>query len=118
VNRNYGQPTSYLARYAMRLDGFASVQAGAQGGELLTKPFITSGRELELNFSTSAGGGIRVEVQDESGKPLPGYALSDSKELIGDSVARTIAKVQPNGKPIRLRFALKDADLYSFRFVQ
>jgi hypothetical protein len=118
VNRNYGQPTSYLARYAMRLDGFASVQAGAQGGELLTKPFKTTGGELELNFSTSAGGGIRVEVQDESGKPLPGYALSDSRELIGDSVARTITKVQPNGRPIRLRFVLQDADLFSFRFVQ
>lgn len=118
VNRNYGQPSSYLARYAMRLDGFASVQAGAQGGELITKPIMTGGGDLELNFSTSAGGGIRVEVQDANGNPLPGHALSDSRELIGDSVARSIKRIQTGSKPVRLRFVLKDADLYSFRFVQ
>jgi hypothetical protein len=28
VNRNYGQPTSHIARYSLRLDGFAALHAG------------------------------------------------------------------------------------------
>lgn len=33
VNRNYGQPTAYLRRYELRLDGLASAHAGYFGGE-------------------------------------------------------------------------------------
>ena len=74
---HYAQPTSHLARYVLRTDGFASVNAPFRGGELVTKPFVFSGSNLELNFETSAAGGVRVEIQDESGKPFPGYALAD-----------------------------------------
>lgn len=122
VNRNYGQPTSYVRRYELRLDGFASAHAGYAGGELVTKPLIVGGSELELNYSTSAAGGIRVEVQDASGQPLPGFSLAEAPELIGDQVERVYGwKAEPGlaslkGKPVRLRFALKDADLFAFRF--
>jgi len=122
ANRNYGQPTAHLRRYELRLDGFGSAHAGYQGGELLTKPLLFDGVRLELNFSTSAAGSIRVELQDPAGQPLTGFSLQDSRELIGDEIARahtwnngpTLATLR--NKPIRLRFALKDADLYAFRF--
>ena len=122
VNRNYGQPTSYLRRYELRLDGLASMRAPYAGGEFVTKPLVFDGSRLELNFSTSAPGGIRVEVQNESGAPLPGYALEDSTELIGDEIERVhswrngpdVAALR--GKPVRLRFVMKDADLFAFRF--
>src|SRR5690606_17228596 len=64
VNQNYAQPTAHLRRYSLRIDGFASVQAPYAGGELLTKPFTFTGKELSINFSTSAAGGIRFEFQD------------------------------------------------------
>ncbi|HNY39466.1 MAG TPA: hypothetical protein PKJ41_03695 [Bryobacteraceae bacterium] len=122
VNRNYGQPTSYLRRYELRLDGLASVHAGYAAGELLTKPLRFQGAKLELNLSTSAPGGVRVEVQDAAGSPLPGFSLDDSIELIGDEIARvhtwkgadSLASLA--GRAVRLRFLIKDADLYSFRF--
>lgn len=114
---------SALRRYTLRLDGFVSVNAGMKGGELITKAFVFQGSELELNFATSAAGGIRVEVQDAAGQPIKGFSLADSEINFGDTVARRLTwKTRSNlgilaGTPIRLRFELKDADLYSYRFV-
>jgi hypothetical protein len=121
VNQDYGQPTAHARRYSLRVDGFVSVSASSAGGELTTRPFGFSGKELVLNFSTSAAGSIQVEIQDPAGKPLPGYALADAVPTIGNEIDR-VAYWQSSdvgslvGRPIRLRFVLKDADLYSFRF--
>jgi hypothetical protein len=122
VQRHYGQKTAHLERLTLRLDGFASVRAPFAGGELLTRPLRFAGSTLELNCSTSAAGGIRVEIQDADGKPVPGHALADSLEIIGDDVARVVAwkggtdVSKLAGRPVRLRFLLRDADLYSLRF--
>ena len=122
VNRNYGQPTAYLRRYELRLDGFSSAHAGFAGGDLITKPIVMDGSRLELNYSTSAAGSVRVEIQEPSGAPVNGFVLSNSRELIGDEIDRIYEwKGSPDlaslrGKPLRLRFQLKDADLFSFRF--
>ncbi|MGE0761510.1 MAG: hypothetical protein AB7O38_31140, partial [Pirellulaceae bacterium] len=75
VNQDYAQPTAHLHRYSVRLDGLASLRAGYSGGEVVTKPLTFAGRRLLLNFATSAAGGVRVEVQDAKGKPLPGFSL-------------------------------------------
>ena len=114
---------SRLRRYTIRLDGFVSAQADFAGGEVLTKPLLFSGGELRINYSTSAAGSLRVEIQDVAGTAISGFALDDCIESIGDSVEHTVlwkngSDVGPlAGKPIRLRFVLKDADLYSFQFV-
>ena len=65
VNQNYAQPTAELRRYSLRLDGLASLRAPADGGEWTSRPLMVDGRRLELNVATSAGGGVRVEIQDE-----------------------------------------------------
>ncbi len=122
VQENYGQPTARLRRYSMRLDGFVSIQAPYQGGEAVTKMATFAGKRLAVNFSTSAAGGLRVEIQDAQGKPLPGFALADADELIGNEIARPVTWRGKDdlgalaGKPLRLRFVMKDADLYSLRF--
>lgn len=110
-------------RYTLRLDGFVSLTAPLTGGELTTEPIQFEGNRLELNLSTSAAGSVQVEVQDTAGKPIPGYALADSHVLYGDSLHLAAAWKQPNdsvaplaGKPIRLRFVIRDADLFSYRF--
>ena len=113
---------SALRRYSLRLDGFVSANAPWKGGELLTKPLTFKGAKLELNFATSAAGGVRVEIQDADGKPIPGFALADCPAQFGDAVDRTVAWKNGAsvaglaGRAIRLRFVMKDADVYSFRF--
>jgi hypothetical protein len=121
VNQNYGQPTSHLRRYSLRLDGFASVRADYDGGEMVTKPFQFAGKKLLLNFSTSAAGGIRVEMQDTDSKPISGFALDDCREVIGNEIERAVEWTggdvgKLSGTPVRLRFVLKDADLFAMRF--
>ena len=111
-----------LRRHTLRLDGFASIHAPTDGGELFTPPLIFKGTGLVLNFATSAFGSVRVEVQDADGQPLPGFTLADSIELYGDTVDRLAKwKGDPDlglhaGKPVRLRFVLRDADLYAMQF--
>lgn len=115
--------SSELRRYTLRLDGFVSVSAPMSGGELVTKPFTFIGNKLTLNFATSAAGDLRVEIQDANGKPLPGFALDDCPPIFGDAIERAVTWKNGGdvsalvGKPVRLRFTLKDADLYAFQFV-
>jgi hypothetical protein len=111
-----------IRRYALRLDGFVSAGASAAGGEVLTKPLVFEGGNLTINFETSGAGGIRVEVQDADGEPIEGYTLDDCPEILGDSIEHVVrwnqgGDVRPlQGRPVRLRFVLRDADLYAFRF--
>lgn len=113
---------SQLRRYTIRMDGFVSVQAPMAGGELVTKPLKFDGARLVLNFSTSAAGSVQVEIQSPDGKPIEGFALADCPEIFGDAIEREVAwKGGPDlsrlaGKAVRLRFVLKDADLYALRF--
>ena len=111
-----------LRRFTLRMDGFVSIRADSQGGEMVTKPIVFSGNRLELNFSTSAAGLIQVEIQDAAGKPIPGFALEDCPEIFGNRINQVVAWKQGSdlsklaGKPIRLRFVMKDADLYAIQF--
>ena len=111
-----------VRRHTLRIDGFVSLHANLTGGEALTKPLIFEGRELVLNFSSSAAGDIRVEVQDVVGRPIEGFSLDDCDEVWGDDLERAVSwDGAPDlsalaGQPIRLRFVIKDADLYSLRF--
>jgi len=122
VNQDYGQPTAHLHRYSFRLDGLASVKAPLSGGTLVTKPVILSGRPLNLNFATSAAGGIKVEIQEPGGQPLPGFTLADCVEVIGNEIARPVLwkdsaeLTSLAGRSVRLKFELKDADLYALEY--
>ncbi len=89
---------------------------------MVTKPLKFEGAQLGLNFSTSAAGGIRVEIHDEAGRPLLGYALDDCQEVIGDDIERVVrwkggADVSSlAGRAVRLRFVIKDADVFALKF--
>lgn len=114
---NYRIKDVEVYRYTTRLDGFFSWYAGFKGGEVLTKPFLFEGDELEINFATSALGSIRIRLCDESGNPLEGF---DSGIIFGDSVDRKVRFAgelkELAGKAIRMKVQLKDCHLYSFRF--
>ena len=116
-----GNSTS-LRRYTLRLDGFVSARAPLSGGELVTKPLLFSGKELVLNLATSAAGGLCVEIQDADGQARDGFSLAECREVFGDEIERVVTWESGSdlsalaGQPVRLRFQLRDADLFSFRF--
>ena len=129
-----------LARYEIRKDGFACMAAGAAQQEILTKPFTFTGSTLHLNVQTTAAGSVYVEVLTPEGKPL----TPPSVEVYGNSIDRPVHFVAahdnrsaqhntdeiPNNhsqsteidlsayadQPIRLRFKLREARLYSLWF--
>jgi hypothetical protein len=117
VINHYPLSTEHLTRMVLRVDGLASIHAGYKPGMVLTKAFVFTGKALELNLATSAAGGMNVELLDEACE-----MLARTAELIGDDIARTAAWegradiAAFAGRPVRLRFTLRDADLYSFRF--
>jgi len=113
-----------IRRLTIRVDGFVSASASLAGGELVTKPIRFAGGNLTLNFATSGAGSVQVEVQDADGRPVPGYALDDCPPIFGDRLDKVVRWTAPGGdvrslagQTVRLRFVLRDADLYSFQFV-
>ena len=123
VSHGYWQEyKSRVARYSIRPDGFVSLHAKYAGGECITKPFTFDGSRLSVNFATSAAGTIQIEVLDAGRQAFPGFQLSEFQTLIGnntdqlahwnDASLKSLA-----GQTIRLRFILKDADLFAFQFV-
>ena len=119
---NYWKESVCLRRYTFRMDGFVSLNAPLKGGEMVTKPLTFAGKQLLLNFATSAAGSVKVEIQDAAGQPLPGHALADCDDVFGDAIERPVSwKGSPDvsalaGKPVRLRFVMKDADVWAIRF--
>ena len=75
-----------------------------------------------MNFSTSAAGGLKVQLEQIDGKPYNGFSMLDCKEIIGDEIARDVLWENGSdvsvlkGKTVRIRIAMKDADLYSLKF--
>jgi hypothetical protein len=125
VSEHYRWPDNRLRRVTIRRHGFASMHAGANGGEFTTRPLTYSGEQLVLNYATSAAGSIRVEIQDENGSPIAGYALDDMAPLYGDELDRAVTwgKVTKlpdafGGAAVRFRFVLHDADLFAIRTVK
>ncbi len=114
--------TTPFRRFVLRLDGFASVHAGADPGEMLSPPLRFTGNELLINYSTSAGGNVRVELQDAAGKPLPGFTLADCPSLVGDAIEQTVRWSNGSdvsalaGQTVRLRFVMQEADLFAIQF--
>ena len=122
VNQNYAQPTSSIHRYSMRIDGMSSIYADFNGGTLLTKPFVFKGDELEMNFSTSAAGGIKTAILNNDNKAYDGFEMSESIESIGNYIngkvrwknSKDLSSLE--GKIVKLKISIKDANLYSLRF--
>lgn len=109
----YRQRAIEFVRYTVRLDGFYSLRADYDGGEFMTES-MTLGDRMAINFSTSALGGVRIVICDGAGVPIDGY---DSGVLFGNSTDRNVDFDKPlsalEGKEVKLKFIMKDADVYS-----
>ena len=123
VGGSPNQEMDGIGLLTIRRDGFVSVRAGYSGGEFLTPVMTFEGRELALNVDTSAVGLAQVEVLDENRKPISGYSLEDCDQIYtSNEINRLVTwngKSEVDGlagRPIRLRFVMRDAELYAFQF--
>ncbi len=113
-----------------RKDGFISIGANeVREGMLETQPFGSSGNRLIINAACGPGGYIKTEVVDQLGNVLPGNGLDDCDVFSGDSVRQEVTwkgdatALVPGGDYDartyrRLRFVMRNAELYSFRMGQ
>jgi len=120
--QHYRTESVGIRRGVLREDGLVSVHAKYKEGEVLTHPLVFAGDQLVINFSTSAAGSVRVEIQNSNGKAIEGYDLNSCDEIYGDELSRAVRWkgksdiLKQSGEPIRLRIVLRDADLFSFQF--
>ncbi|MCC6679483.1 MAG: hypothetical protein IT445_01145 [Phycisphaeraceae bacterium] len=113
-----GQPWGAIGIARLRLDGFVSADAGPSGGVLETKALTLTQPSLRVNADASHGE-VRVELADLHGKPIAGYTAKDAVPLTKDSVSQKVRfrarKLLPTpDTPIKIRFYLNNASLYSF----
>jgi hypothetical protein len=110
----YERTPGRVRRFVYRVDGFVALRGGADGGQVTTKPLGFKGQKLLLNYVVNPGGGLTIDALDESGK-----VVGQSQPLEGDAVDAPVSwKQNPdlsNGM-IRLRFSIRNADVYSLRF--
>jgi hypothetical protein len=102
----------------LRRDGFASLDAGKEGGVLTTRPVTFKGKHLFVNADVVSGE-LTAEVLDESGRVVAGLGRADCVPVRADTTQQAVtwkdtdlAKVV--GRPVRLRFHLKGGRLYAF----
>ncbi len=97
----------------LRRDGFVSLDAGAEPGTLLTKPFVLAGTTLHVNVDAKAGE-LNVTVLDGDGQ-----TVAVSEPVTGNQPHAALRWKSGNlnsvkGKTVSLRLSLRNARLYSF----
>ena len=113
----YTGPDSRVRRFTYRTDGFVALHADETGGVMTTRPIVFAGEVLSLNYRTAKDGHVRVQLIGSDGTPI-----ATSKKLSGDEidVQLDLDRVKVHaaaGQPVRIRFELKNADVFSYRFL-
>ena len=107
---------SMIGLAALRRDGFVSLDASADEGVALTKPFALEGDALHVNLD-SGSGWLVASLTDDLGKPLEGYTSVPLSRDTTDSplrFERPLADLA--GKEVRILMRMTNASLYSYWF--
>lgn len=104
----------------LRKDGFVSRDAGAVRGYLRTPLITLDGARMTINANVE--GELRVRVLDAGGRAIAGFDWDDCKPIRGDSLRHAVQWKREfaslRGKPVRLEFALRNAELYAFELAK
>jgi hypothetical protein len=101
----------------LRRDGFASLDAGRDGGTLTTRPVTFTGEYLFVNADVAAGE-LTADVLDDRGV-VAGFSRAECVPVRADKTRQTLAwKAEDlstlSGKPVRFRFYQTGGRLYAF----
>ena len=114
-----------LGLATLRKDGYAGLYSNRyREGIVVTRPLISVGTKLVINARCAPGGSVRVEVADRLDDVVEPCSKERSDPFTGDSVRHTVTwdgdpriPVGPEAPNFRkLRFFLRDAELFSFQF--
>ena len=103
----------------LRRDGFCSLDAESEPGELLTRPLLFKGKHLFVNVA-AAQGELKVELLDQQHKAIEPFTIANCEPIRAD---KTLVEVKFRGakdlsalagRPVRMRFQLRNGSLYSF----
>lgn len=114
-----------LGLATLRKDGYAGLYSTKyREGIIVTRPLISLGTKLEINAKCGVSGSVKVEVVDHNNNVIGSCSKDNCDPLTGDSVKHTVTWNRDASIPTsrghgtwrKLRFFLKDAELFSFRF--
>lgn len=120
INTGHGGPIPpkrlTIGRATWRLHGFASLDAGPTGGQVVTRPLLIGGGRLVVNADASRGR-LRMALLEVDGGEVPGFGLGDF-EVLQANATRAAARWKtgrdlPADRPIRVVFELSNTRLYS-----
>ena len=102
----------------LRRDGFASMDAGATAGTLTTRPIRFTGSHLFVNVDALQGE-LLVEILDEDSRPISPFTLENCQPVQADSTLEPVTWTTGDlgrlrGRPVRIRFTLRNGSLYAF----
>lgn len=124
---NYG-----LGLAKLRLDGFASLDAGYERpGILITRPLISDGTRLVVNARCKYGGSVSAEMVDVNDDVIESFSRKECDVFTGDNVRHTFSWQGKADIPVlsteramypeperdrfrKIRFYMDHAELYSF----
>ena len=105
-----------VARAAWPKDRFVSLDAEAEGC-LETVRLKPAGDRLRVNADASSGL-LSVELVGDDGQAIPGFSAADCVPITDDVLDQPVRwkdhQTLPTDRPIRLRFRLQRAKLYTF----
>lgn len=113
----YTGPDSRVRRFVYRADGFVALHANADGGEMISRPLIFKGQQLQMNYRTADEGSVKVSLValDEPSVVGPVEVKGDEIDGVVNLDAAAVKSLE--GKAVRLRIELQNADVFAFRFV-
>ena len=108
-----------LAR--LRVDGFVSLRTGlVREGMLVTRSVVARGTQLVINANCHAGGYVDVEMTDQQDNVIEGFSRTAVDRFTGNDVAHRVKWGQsdrwPHNQVVKVRFWMRNSDLFSFRF--
>ena len=106
-------------------DRFVSHESvGSRQGRLLTPllkldPDVQS---LQLNAAIRSGGEVRVQILDQNGHVVPGYALKDCRPITGDRIrhdvrwgtSTSLGVLAQRDRPVRFELAIRNGSVSAF----
>lgn len=134
-NASHGQalpfPRGHIGLATLRIDGFASIDAGPCWGWITTRPFEWPGGDLLVNVNAKAAAGVTdggqsagraaVEILHPDGSIVEGMNRDSCEPFSGDSTSHVFtwntgeSTRDLSGQRIKIGFHLLNSQLFSFR---